>query len=446
MARKRNPPELALLPEYRNKNGSVEKPVWAIKYFDEGAGRQKTKRTGFGASESAEAQKYFAQWLIEHVSEEPVQRNRKNDEVPLADVLSHFIDVRLTTRPGDGKKAYSRPHEILKYIMDLIEWWGNKTVADVNRVSCQNYWEACSSLSAARNRLEYLRRAITLALEDSIISVMPKVHLPEKPKPRSEILDRKDIARMLRACLARSVYTHNEEKSKATGLAGTQVLTRYRPRRHLMPYIIMAMYTGTRSNRMFTASFIRQKGRPWIDLEEGIFHRSAPDEDVPKTKQAPAIRIPLGLLRHMRRWYKLGRRYPIEYNGKPITRSKALGKLMKECVPDKNVVPHSFRHTAATWLMKRSELSIHDISGFLGMSMEMLDRVYGKHRTSHQTGIDDAITAGGIGKTKKRDDGGETFSYYDSAPRDTGRNNPNQPERTSIKMSKNSQKPRKNAA
>ncbi|MBY3363793.1 tyrosine-type recombinase/integrase [Rhizobium laguerreae] len=383
--------------------------------------------------------------MIEHVSEEPIQRDRKNNEVPLADVLSHFIDVKLTTEPGDGKKAYSRPDEVLKYVTDLVDWWGDKTVTDVNRVTCQKYWKACTTLNAARNRLEYLRRALTLALEDSIIAAMPKVFLPEKAKPRSDFLERKDIARMLWACLTLGIYTHNADKSKDTGLAGTQVRTLYRPRRHLMPYIIMAMYTGTRSNRMFTASFIRQKGRPWIDLEEGVFHRSAPDEDVPKNKQAPTIRIPLRLLRHMRRWYRLGRRYPIEYNGKPITRSKALGKLMKECVPDKNVVPHSFRHTAATWLMKRSELPIHDISGFLGMSMEMLDKVYGHHRTSHQTGIDDAITAGGIGKIKKRDDGGEEFSYDGKAPGDTGRNKPDQPKPSRIKLSVNSQKTRKAA-
>ncbi len=329
--------------------------------------------------------------------------------------------------------------------MDLIEWWGDKAVADVNRANCEKYWRVFS-LNASRNRLEYLRRALTLALEDGIITAIPKVFLPTKPEPRSDFFERKDIAKMLWACLAFGTYTHNAEKSKNTGLAGKQVRTTHRPRRHLMPYIIMAMYTGTRSNRMFTASFVRQKGRPWIDLEEGVYHRSAPGEDVAKNKQAPSIRIPLRLLRHMRRWYRLGRRYPIEYRGEPITRSKALGKLIKECVPDKDVVPHSFRHTAATWLMKRSELSIHDIAGFLGMSMEMLDRVYGHHRTGHQADIDDAITAGGIGKTKKRDDGGEVFSYDEKTPRDTGRNTSDQPKPSRIKMSVNSQKQRKKAA
>lgn len=445
MPRRRNPPELVLLPEYKNKNGSIEKPVWAIKYFDEGVGRQKTKRTGYGPHESGEAQKYYAQWMIEHVSEEPIQKDRKNDEVPLADVLSHFIDVKLNIEPGDGRKAYSRPEEVLKYILDLIEWWGDKTVSDVSRVTCQRYWKACSTLNAARNRLEYLRRAITLAHEDQIIKTLVKVHLPEKAEPRGEILERKEIALMLKSCLGRRIYTHNAEKSKNTGKAGTKVMTTYRPRRHLMPYIIMAMYTGTRSNRMFTASFIRQKGRPWIDLEEGVYHRAAPGEEVSKNKQAPTIRIPLRLLRHMRRWYKRGRRYPIEYNGKPIKDSKALNRLMRKCVPDKKVVPHSFRHTATTWLMKRSELSIHDISGFLGMSLEMLDRVYGHHRTTHQTGIDDAITNGGIGKTKERKDGDKEFRYDGSTPGDTGRNNSKQPKPTQIKMSERSQKIRKAA-
>ena len=98
-----------------------------------------------------------------------------------------------------------------------------------------------------------------------------------------------------------------------------------------MPYILMATYTGTRSHRMFTASFVREPGRPWIDLKRGVYHRAAPKEDVATNKTAPTCRIPKKLLRHMRRWYKLGRRYPIEYNGKPAKdspRYEAIGNAI----------------------------------------------------------------------------------------------------------------------
>ncbi|UQR61840.1 tyrosine-type recombinase/integrase [Bradyrhizobium sp. C-145] len=43
-----------------------------------------------------------------------------------------------------------------------------------------------------------------------------------------------------------------------------------------------------------------------------------------------------------------------------------------------DVTPHTRRQTCATWLMQRG-VSIWDASGFLGMSRETLERVYGHH-------------------------------------------------------------------
>jgi len=46
------------------------------------------------------------------------------------------------------------------------------------------------------------------------------------------------------------------------------------------------------------------------------------------------------------------------------------------------VTPHTLRHTAATWLM-RAGVDKWEAAGFLGMSVEMLDRVYGHHHPDH---------------------------------------------------------------
>ena len=45
---------------------------------------------------------------------------------------------------------------------------------------------------------------------------------------------------------------------------------------------------------------------------------------------------------------------------------------------DDNVTPHTLRHTAATWLMQ-SGVDKWEAGGFLGMTVEMIDRVYGHH-------------------------------------------------------------------
>ncbi|MFZ1093476.1 MAG: tyrosine-type recombinase/integrase, partial [Xanthobacteraceae bacterium] len=53
------------------------------------------------------------------------------------------------------------------------------------------------------------------------------------------------------------------------------------------------------------------------------------------------------------------------------------------------IVPHTLRHTAATWLMQRG-VSIWQAAGYLGMSPEILDRVYGHHSPDY---LKDAATA-----------------------------------------------------
>lgn len=55
------------------------------------------------------------------------------------------------------------------------------------------------------------------------------------------------------------------------------------------------------------------------------------------------------------------------------------------------VTPHTLRHTCATWLMQRG-VSIWDASGYLGMSRETLERVYGHHHPDFLRGAAEALS------------------------------------------------------
>jgi integrase len=48
-----------------------------------------------------------------------------------------------------------------------------------------------------------------------------------------------------------------------------------------------------------------------------------------------------------------------------------------------DVTPHTLRHTCATWLMQKGT-DPWQASGFLSMSMETLQRVYGHHHPEYQ--------------------------------------------------------------
>ena len=105
----------------------------------------------------------------------------------------------------------------------------------------------------------------------------------------------------------------------------------------------------------------------------------------------------------MRRW-KRGQ-YVIEWNGKPVTKLRtSWRKAAKRS--GLYVTPHSLRHTAATWLMQRGA-SKWDAAGFLGMSMDTLERVYAKHHPDHQASAVEALDRsdetrdGGLAKPAK---------------------------------------------
>jgi hypothetical protein len=86
---------------------------------------------------------------------------------------------------------------------------------------------------------------------------------------------------------------------------------------HIARFILFDLYTGTRSGRIWTASFERREGHPWIDVEGGVFYREAPGATASRTKRAPSVRIPGRLLAHLRRW-KAGGYDPAKADDVPV--------------------------------------------------------------------------------------------------------------------------------
>jgi integrase len=97
------------------------------------------------------------------------------------------------------------------------------------------------------------------------------------------------------------------------------------------------------------------------------------------------VPLPPRLLAHLRRWSAKGlvHEHFIEWNGKPVKSVKTAFKTALRLGGVRgHVTPHTLRHTAATWLMQNG-VDKWEAAGFLGMSVEMLDRVYGHHHPDH---------------------------------------------------------------
>jgi hypothetical protein len=82
----------------------------------------------------------------------------------------------------------------------------------------------------------------------------------------------------------------------------------------------------------------------------------------------------------------------VEYNGKPVLSVKkafrTVVKLAKIDTTVENVTPH----TAATWLMHQG-VDLWTAAGYLGMTVEVLERVYGHHHPDHLADAVRGITA-----------------------------------------------------
>jgi integrase len=99
----------------------------------------------------------------------------------------------------------------------------------------------------------------------------------------------------------------------------------------------------------------------------------------------------------MRRWERLGLlgTHFVEFNRKPIASVKtafARAVNLAGLSSDRGkIIPHTLRHTAATWLMQRG-VPIWEAAGYLGMSVEMLECVYGHHSPDHLKNAAEAIS------------------------------------------------------
>jgi len=81
----------------------------------------------------------------------------------------------------------------------------------------------------------------------------------------------------------------------------------------------------------------------------------------------------------------------IHWNGSSVQSVKRAFRTAKNAAGlEGTVSPHVLRHSAATWLMQAG-VEIWDAAGFLGMTVEVLTRVYGHHHANYQASAATAI-------------------------------------------------------
>ncbi len=366
MPRKSKGPRLWLQPERRGRNGELlERAVWVIR------DRSIKRSTGFGETESAEAEKRLAGYIAE--KHDPAAAvNNSPERVPVADAIALYSE--------DIAPSHSRPAETATRLDRLLDYFGSMMIGAIKGRTCRAYAESRGRASAARRELEDLRAALNHAFKEGLIDRPVAVTLPQKSPGRQRWLERDEAARLLWAAWRlRQKYRGKDTERKTA--------------QHVARFILVALYTGSRAGPVCGAAIRPTLRSAYVDLDAGIFYRKPPGARQTK-KRAPPVPLPDRLLAHLRRWERLGisENFVVEWNGAPVVKINKAFRAVREAAGfDEDVIPHTLRHTAATWLA-RNGVPISEAADYIGMSIDTFERVYRHHAPGYQEQARNSIT------------------------------------------------------
>ncbi len=394
MPRRRKEPHLIRRNARYGRNGKLTHTAkWYIKDGEDQVS------TGCGLDDFESAELKLRDYLVAKHLNEPTSTPKKPDDICIGDLIVFYLSKKAEMIKRMAKK---RKLGFVWEIRHLDQFWGERPVSDIHEQTSLKFQETMAS-NSARTMLITLRAIVNFAETKGKLDKGGRIldyALPPKPRARIHYFDRSELAKLLR--------TAYRKRHVARGFGD------FYSSRHLVRFILTAVYTGTRADRIERASFVREEGRPWIDLKHGIFYRKAEGELVPTNKRADPVRIPLPLLNHMKRWHKWneatgrgdpgGSRYLVEYQGRPVDCRKAFQSL-KRTVYDSSprreqVNRHTLRHTCATWLMQAG-VSISLVAKYLSTTERIIEEVYGHHHPDFQKEADHAFSRGKAGRGPK---------------------------------------------
>lgn len=345
--------------------------------------------TGFGDGSRQGAEKTLASYITEKYQPRR-DRGRDPDQILIADVISVY----------SREKAihHSDPAATAGRLERLLQFFDGKVLSDINGSLCRAFADTQSTDAYARRQLEDLRSAVNHFQREGYVTSVPAIVLPPKSRPRERWLTRSEAAQLIWAAWRQRQTWKGEQSDRRTG-------------QHVARFMLVALYTGTRSSAICGAAIRPTPGHGFVDLDRGVFFRRSSEAKITKKRQPP-VRLPSRLVAHMRRWRdtelviktknrgksrNLGKMisndFVVEWNGKPVgSIKKAFHSARRAAGLGPDVTPHVFRHTAATWLMQAG-VDVWEAGGFLGMTAETLMNNYGHHHPDFQADAAEKITS-----------------------------------------------------
>jgi integrase len=321
----------------------------------------KQYRTGCGADQLREAEKALAKYINEN--HRPDTQQRSLSEIRCADVINLYTSEAAPSKPSAATIGY--------HGTNLLQFWGEKNLSDVKRSSCKKYVEfRCKKAlptkkgqpqrfvgaATARQELKTFGAAINYWHGESPLEAVPRVSLPDVVSKRERVLERDEVAKMLRA--AKSLkYTH------------------------IIRFILIGLYTGTRHEAILRLRWSPALSGGHVDLERNTIYRRGSSEQETSKRRTP-VRISKRLSSLLSNW-KLrdgGILYVVHYHGERIQKlRRSWASVVKKAGLGPEVTPHVLRHTCCSWLLWQG-WTIWDVAGFVGADASTIERTYGHHK------------------------------------------------------------------
>jgi integrase len=323
---------------------------------------RRSKRTSMGTCEESEARRRFAQWLL--VEKEP---DDESANLTCADLWTLYEAKHVETKTAS-------PATLRYSWKNLEQHFGALPISAVTQDVVDRYERARlsgrigqrSKPSTVRRELNALRGCFGWCADPkrAIITKaqIPAFSLPEEGEARDRWLSLPEIQRLLRAAgeLRRGDRLSRGER-----------------------FLWLALETAARKSAICELTWDR------VDFETGVIHYDVPGRRRTKKRRAS---VPISkALRPV-----LERAYSERRNDYVLDNKSEVWKIVSAIAKAAGVAgvsPHVLRHTAATHMARRG-VPLWKISGVLGNTLAMVDKVYAKHAPDGLAEAVEAISGG----------------------------------------------------
>jgi len=331
--------------------------VYFIRWYEGGAKRERSTGTG----DVHAAQQALAEFIAEAQRAAEPEQQRRGPAAPEAmtvtDMLGLYLEHHGPHTADDSRIRYA--------IRNLVPWWDGVTVSGITAGACRRYAaEADRAPATIRRELGTLAAAMNWCVTEGYLTQGGIVVLPPVPKDEQPFLTRSQAAKLLLEAWRRRWRWKDADGQMHTNL-------------HLPLFILVGLYHGARKEAILKLQWQPNTEGGYVDLDRGFIDFNPVGRAQTKKRRA---RVPIAarLLPWLRVARRITRQFVIECDGKPVGDVKKGFSAAAAAVGLPEVHPHTLRHTCVTWLL-RDGLDVWQVGGFVGMSPQTVQQVYGHH-------------------------------------------------------------------